>query len=222
MKSEIDIDERIKSKLLLTIEMYVDGSAKYFNNVTNVNVNNRVISFDIKDLGGTLKTQAMLLTLDYIWNRLSTNRDKGKSTWIYIDEIYLLFADEYCLNFLRALYKRARKYGGVITGITQNVEDLLKDDNCRTMLSNSEFLILLKQAPADIIKLQETLKFNASEIQYVRNVDRGQGLLVLGGKDKIPFYDKFPKDTELYKCMNTSFSETAALIRQQQKQQAIG
>lgn len=222
MKAETDIDESIKSKLCLTIEMYVDGSARYFNNATNVDINNRIISFDIKDLAGTLKTQAMLLTLDYIWNRLSTNRDKGKSTWIYIDEIYLLFADEYCLNFLRALYKRARKYGGVVTGITQNVEDLLKDENCRTMLSNSEFLILLKQAPADIIKLQETLKFNDSEIEYVRNVDRGQGLLVLGGKDKIPFYDKFPKDTELYKRMNTSFSETAALIRQQQKQQAVG
>lgn len=209
MKSETNVDERIQNKLLLTIEMYVDGSARYFNNQTNVDVNNRIISYDIKDLQGTLKTQSMLLVLDYIWNRLSRNRDLGKSTWIYIDEVYLLFADEYCLDFLRALYKRARKYGGVVTGITQNVEDLLKDDKCRTMLSNSEFLVLLKQAPADIIKLRDTLKFTESEVDYVRNVKAGQGLLILGGKDKIPFYDEFPKDTELYKRINTSFSETA-------------
>lgn len=211
MEEETDVDEAMQKKLLMTIEMYVKGSAKYFNNKTNVNVDNRVISYDIKDLSGTMKTQSMLLVLDYIWNRLSANREKGRSTWIYIDEVYLLFANEYCLSFLQALYKRARKYGGVVTGITQNVEDLLKDTSSRTMLSNSEFLILLKQAPADIIQLKETLKFNDSEIKFVSNVKSGQGLLVLGGTDKIPFYDEFPKDTELYKRINTSFAETAAL-----------
>lgn len=210
MKSEDDVDEAMKQKLLMTIEMYVKGSAKYFNNKTNVDVDNRVISYDIKDLSGNLKTQAMLLILDYIWNRLSANREKGKATWIYIDEVYLLFANEYCLNFLQALYKRARKYGGVVTGITQNVEDLLKDDKCRTMLSNSEFIILLKQAPADIIKLQDTLHFTDSEVFYVKNVKAGQGLMILGN-DKLPFYDEFPKDTTLYQKINTSFSELAAL-----------
>jgi len=122
----------------------------------------------------------------------------------------LLFANEYCLNFLQALYKRARKYGGVVTGITQNVEDLLKDDKCRTMLSNSEFIILLKQAPADIIKLQDTLHFTDSEVFYVKNVKAGQGLMILGN-DKLPFYDEFPKDTTLYQKINTSFSELAAM-----------
>lgn len=206
-----DVDEAMQKKLLITLEMYVDGSAKYFNHATNVNVNNRIISYDIKDLTDTLKTQAMLLILDYIWNRLSANREVGRQTWIYFDEAHLLFADKYCLAFLKALYKRARKYGGVVTGITQNVEELLKDDQCRTMLSNSEFLILLGQAPADIIKLQDTLHFNDSEVSYVSNTKRGQGLLILGGKDKIPFYDDFPTDTELYKKITTAFSETAAL-----------
>ena len=108
-------------------EMYVDGSARYFNNQTNVDADNRLISYDIKDLSGVLKTQAMLLVLDNVWNRLSANRNKGVATWIYIDEIHVLFRDPYCLSFIRDLYKRARKYGGVLTGITQNVEDLLRD-----------------------------------------------------------------------------------------------
>ncbi len=213
MEAETEnIDEKIKQDLLITLEMYVKGSAKYFNNKTNIEVDNRLISYDIKDLSGVLKTQAMLLVLDNVWNRLSANRDKGIPTWIYIDEIHVLFRDSYCLSFIRDLYKRARKYGGVLTGITQNVEDLLRDDDCRTMLSNSEFLMLLKQSPADSIKLQETLHFTDSELIYVNNIGAGEGLMVLGGKDKIPFYDRFPKDTKLYKAMSTSFSETQAII----------
>lgn len=213
MKAETeDIDPKIKQDLLITLEMYVKGSAKYFNNRTNVEVENRLISYDIKDLTGILKTQAMLLVLDNVWNRLSANRDKGVPTWIYIDEIHVLFRDSYCLSFIRDLYKRARKYGGVLTGITQNVEDLLRDDDCRTMLSNSEFLMLLKQSASDSIKLQETLHFTDSELIYVNNIGSGEGLMVLGGKDKIPFYDRFPKDTKLYKAMSTSFSETQAIM----------
>jgi hypothetical protein len=131
-------------------------------------------------------------------------------TWIYVDEIYLLFADEYCLNFLKALYKRARKYGGVITGITQNVEDLLRNDDCRTMLSNSECVILLKQSPADLQKLKDTMKLSEEEASHVRNVPVGHGLMVLGGADKVPFYDEFPKDTELYRRISTNFTEKLA------------
>lgn len=213
MEAETEnIDPKIKQDLLITLEMYVKGSAKYFNNRTNVEVENRLISYDIKDLTGILKTQAMLLVLDNVWNRLSANRDKGVPTWIYIDEIHVLFRDSYCLSFIRDLYKRARKYGGVLTGITQNVEDLLRDDDCRTMLSNSEFLMLLKQSASDSIKLQETLHFTDSELIYVNNIGAGEGLMVLGGKDKIPFYDRFPKDTKLYKAMSTSFSETQAIM----------
>ena len=211
-----DVDEKMKQDLLITLEMYVDGSAKYFNNQTNIEADNRLISYDIKDLSGVLKTQAMLLVLDNVWNRLSANRDKGVPTWIYIDEIHVLFRDPYCLQFIRDLYKRARKYGCVLTGITQNVEDLLRDDDCRTMLSNSEYLMLLKQSPADSIKLQETLHFTDSELFYVNNIGAGEGLMVLGSKDKIPFWDKFPKDTKLYKSMSTSFSETQALMDQKE------
>lgn len=146
MKEETEnINQDMKDKLIITVDMYVNGSAKYFDNQTNVNTKSRFIAYDIRDLNGNLKTQSMLLILDYIWNRLSENRDKGRKTYIYFDEAHLLFQDEYSLDYLRMLWKRARKYGGVLTGITQNVEDLLKDDKSRSMLSNSEFLVLLKQ-----------------------------------------------------------------------------
>ncbi len=205
------VTEDMKNKILLTIDMYVNGSANYFNNPTNVNDQNRIISYDIKDLSGTLKTQGMLLILDYIWNRLSANRNKGRLTYIYIDEIYILFADEYCLDYLRMLWKRARKYGGVLTGITQNVEDVLKDDKSRTMLSNSEFLILLNQNPVDAQQLQKILHFSNQELNYLNDVPAGHGVIVIGsgGKVKIPFFDEFPRDTELYRKMSTNFSEIA-------------
>ncbi len=213
MKEETEnINKDMKDKLIVTIDMYVNGSAKYFNNQSNIDTDNRFISYDIRDLNGNLKTQSMLLILDYIWNRLSRNRDLGRATYIYFDEAHLLFQDEYSLDYLRMLWKRARKYGGVLTGITQNVEDLLKDDKSRSMLSNSEYLALLKQNPTDAAKLQDILHFTDSEIQYVNDTPPGHGILVLGGKDKIPFYDEFPKDTELYSKMTTNFSETAKML----------
>ena len=213
MKEETEnVNKDIKDKLIMTLDMYVNGSAKYFNNQTNIDTDNRIVSYDIRDLNGNLKTQSMLLILDYIWNRLSKNRDRGRATYIYFDEAHLLFADEYALDYLHMLWKRARKYGGVLTGITQNVEDLLKDDKSRSMLANSEFLALLKQNPTDAAKLQDILHFTDSEIQYVNDTPPGHGILVLGGKDKIPFYDEFPKDTELYSKMTTNFSETAKML----------
>lgn len=219
MKEETEnINKDMKDKLIITVDMYVNGSAKYFDNQTNVNTKSRFIAYDIRDLNGNLKTQSMLLILDYIWNRLSENRDKGRKTYIYFDEAHLLFQDEYSLDYLRMLWKRARKYGGVLTGITQNVEDLLKDDKSRSMLSNSEFLVLLKQNPTDAAKLQDILHFTDSEIQYVNDTPAGHGILVLGGKTKIPFYDEFPKDTKLYSMMITNFSETAKMLQEEMAQ----
>lgn len=219
MKEETEnINKDMKDKLIITVDMYVNGSAKYFDNQTNVNTKNRFIAYDIRDLNGNLKTQSMLLILDYIWNRLSENRDKGRKTYIYFDEAHLLFQDEYSLDYLRMLWKRARKYGGVLTGITQNVEDLLKDDKSRSMLSNSEFLVLLKQNPTDAAKLQDILHFTDSEIQYVNDTPAGHGILVLGGKTKIPFYDEFPKNTKLYSMMTTNFSETAKMLQEEMAQ----
>ncbi len=210
-----NVDKKMKMDMLATLEMYVgEGSANYFNHQTSVDIHNRFVSFDIKELTGVLKTQAMLLVLDNIWNRLSANREKKIPTWIYVDEIHVLFANPYCLNFIQQLYKRARKYGGIITGITQNIIDILRDDSCVTMLSNCEFIALLKQSPSDVLKLKEVLHYSDSELAFVGNVGAGEGLLALGGADKLPFYDKFPTDTKMYKCMSTAFSETKQVLEE--------
>ena len=215
MKEETEnVSQEMKDKLIITIDMYVNGSAKYFNNLTNVDTKNRFIAYDIRDLNGNLKTQSMLLILDYIWNRLAENNEKGRKTYIFIDEAHLLFADEYSLDYLQMLWKRARKYGGILSGITQNVDDLLKDYKSRNMLANSEFIVLLKQNPTDAAKLQDVLNINDSEIQFVNDVPAGHGLLILGGKTKIPFYDEFPKDTTLYSLMSTNFSETMKMMNE--------
>lgn len=215
MKEETEnVSQEMKDKLIITIDMYVNGSAKYFNNLTNVDTKNRFIAYDIRDLNGNLKTQSMLLILDYIWNRLAENKEKGRKTYIFIDEAHLLFADEYSLDYLQMLWKRARKYGGILSGITQNVDDLLKDYKSRNMLANSEFIVLLKQNPTDAAKLQDVLNINDSEFQFVNDVPAGHGLLILGGKTKIPFYDEFPKDTILYSLMSTNFSETMKMMNE--------
>lgn len=213
MKAETEnVDPNMKRDMLATLEMYVgDGSANYFNHRSSVNIYNRFVSFDIKELTGVLKTQAMLLVLDNIWNRLSANRDRGIPTWIYVDEIHVLFENTYCRNFIQQLYKRARKYGGVITGITQNIIDILRDDSCVTMLANCEFIVMLKQSPSDIIKLKEVLHYSDSELAFVENVAAGEGLLSISG-NKLPFYDKFPKDTKLYANMSTAFNETKEIM----------
>jgi type IV secretory pathway VirB4 component len=177
-----------------------------FSEKTNININNRIVCFDIKDLGKQLKPMGMLITLDAIWNRIVENRKKGKHTWIYIDEMYLLFNNEYSANFFYELYKRSRKYGGVVTGITQNVEDLLRSETARSMLANSDFVMMLNQAATDRTELERMFNISPAQLQYITNSDPGQGLLFTGGSI-IPFIDDFPKNTKLYKMMTTKLGE---------------
>lgn len=190
------------------LELYVTGNLSVFSNRTNIDIHNRLVCFDIKDLGKQLKTMGMLIVLDQVWNRITYNRGKGKRTWIYMDEIYLLFANEYSANFLFELYKRARKWGGIPTGITQNVEDLLKSELARRMLSNSDFILMLNQATSDRLELANLLNISETQLSYVTNSDIGQGLL-FSGNSIIPFIDKFPTNTELYKMMTTNVEEVA-------------
>ena len=199
---------REASDILLTLELYTTGSFSLFAKPTNVNINNRFVVFDIKDLSSEIKTLGMLVVLDQIWNRMAMNREKNKRTWIYIDEIYLLFQNEYSENFLFTLFKRSRKWGGIITGITQNVEDLLRSDLARTMLANStEFLILFNQAPSDRDLLKNVLKLSDQEMRYISGSSAGQGLLGINHR-WIPFYDKFPQTSEIYKLITTKVGET--------------
>lgn len=193
--------------LALSFELYIKGNLNMFAHQTNVDTNNRVVSYDIKDLGKQLKTLGMLIVLDYVWNRITLNRAKGKRTWIYMDEIYLLFANEYSANFLFELYKRARKWGGVPTGITQNVEDLLKSETARSMLSNTDFVMMLNQATSDRVQLAKLLNISDNLLTFVTNSDSGQGLICCGGSI-IPFKDKFPHN-ELYDLMTTKLEEVS-------------
>lgn len=188
------------------LELYALGNQSVFANKTNIDIQNRLVCFDIKDLGKQLKTMGMLIVLDAIWNRITTNREKGVRTWIYMDEIYLLFSNEYSAQFLFELYKRARKWGGIPTGITQNIEDLLKSDLARSMLSNSEFLLLLNQAGPDRKELAKLLNISDTQLGYVTNSSEGQGLL-FSGTGIIPFVDQFPSGTKLYKMMTTKVDE---------------
>lgn len=192
--------------IALSLELYTKGSLSIFSNKTNININNRFVLFDIKDLGKQLKTMGMLIVLDNIWNRITKNRSIGKRTWIYMDEIYLLFSNEYSANFLFELYKRARKWGGIPTGITQNVEDLLQSELARRMLSNSDFIMMLNQAPSDRAELSKLLNISDNQLSYVTNSEAGQGLLFCGDSI-IPFVDKFPRNTKLYKMMTTKIEE---------------
>ena len=174
----------------------------------NVDTDNRLICYDILDLGKQLMPIGMLVVLDSILNRITQNRAKGKQTFIFIDEIYLLFQHEYSANFLFTLWKRVRKYGAYATGITQNVDDLLQSHTARTMLANSEFLIMLNQASTDRIELAKLLNISDLQLSYITNVDAGHGLIKVGSS-LVPFANKFPKNTKLYKLMTTKPGEGA-------------
>jgi type IV secretory pathway VirB4 component len=173
---------------------------------TNVDTTNNLICYDILDLGKQLLPIGMLVVLDSILNRITSNRAKGKHTYIFIDEIYLLFQYEYSANFLFTLWKRVRKYGAYATGITQNVEDLLQSHTARTMLGNSEFIIMLNQAYSDRLELAKLLNISDTQLSYITNVGAGEGLIKVGSA-LVPFVNRFPKNMELYKLMTTKPGE---------------
>ncbi len=193
-------------QIALAIEMFTDGTQNTFAKNTNVNINNRIICYDILDLGSNLLPLGMLVVLDSILNRITMNRAKGRNTYIFIDEIYLLFKHEYSANFLFTLWKRVRKYGAFATGITQNVEDLLQSHTARTMLANSEFIVMLNQASTDGIELAKLLSISDSQMNYITNVGVGEGLLKVGS-NLVPFVNHFPTHLKLYKLMSTKFNE---------------
>jgi len=194
------------AELALAIELFTDGSLSTFAKQTNVDVNNRLICYDILDLGKQLQPIGMLVVLDSILNRITQNRAKGRSTFIVIDEIYLLFQHEYSANFLFTLWKRVRKYGAFCTGITQNVDDMLQSHTARTMLANSEFLVMLNQASTDRMELAKLLNISELQLSYITNVDVGHGLLKVGSA-LVPFSNQFPRNTQLYKLMTTKPGE---------------
>ena len=195
-----------KENILKVLGLYTTGSFNLFAHRTNVNTNNRFVIFDIKELGDQLKTLGMLVILDQIWNKVTANRIIGRRTWIAIDEAHLLFSNPFSAQFLSSLWKRARKYGGICTGITQNVQEMLDNDLAKMVLSNSQYILMLNQHPADAVLLADMLNLSQEQIGSVTNANSGSGLLV-AGSSVIQFIDQFPKDTKLYKMMTTKPEE---------------
>lgn len=193
-----------------SLEMYVTGSQNIFNHRTNIDIKNRLVCFDIRNLGTQLKKIAMLILQDQVWNRVSLNRDKGKKTLYYIDEFHLLLRDEQTAKYSVEMWKRFRKWDGVPTGITQNVKDLLSSPEIENILDNSDFIYMLNQAAGDRDILQEKLHISDNQIKYVTDSGQGKGLIKYG-ETILPFEDKFPKDTVMYALMTTKPEERKLL-----------
>ena len=198
--------EKEAKALALELELFTTGSLDTFAKQTNVDINNRLICYDINELGEQLKAAGMLVILDSILNRITENRAKGRETYIFIDELYLLFMHQYSSQFLFKLWKRVRKYGAYCIGITQNIEDMLQSHNARTMLSNSEFVIMLNQAASDRIELAKLLNISNEQLSHITNAEPGHGLIKVGS-NLVPFANDFPKNTKLYRLMSTKPGE---------------
>ena len=188
-------------RIAAALELYVHGSLNVFNHRTNVDINNRIVCFDIKELGKQLKSLGMLVIQDQVWNRVSQNRDQGKSTWYFVDEFHLLLRGEVG-TWSVEIWKRFRKWGGIPTGITQNIKDLLSSPEIENIFENSDFLVLLSQAQGDRQILAKQLGISPHQLSYVTHTNSGEGLLFFGNTT-IPFVDRFPQNTELYAIMTT-------------------
>ena len=193
-------------ELAVSLDQYSAGSLSGFNGQTNVDLANRFTVFDVSGLTGELRTFGMMVVIDQVWNRVIRNRAKGRRTWLYIDEFHRFFGNQYSADQFKDIYKRARKYGLGVTGITQNIEELLLDNDARLMLSNSDFLMLLSQNSSDADELCGLLKLSEEQRQYFTGVMPGQGLMKIGSA-YVPFDGRIPSGGLLYKLYSTSFDE---------------
>ena len=192
--------------LALSLERYVKGAQDIFSHHTNVEVENRFTVFNIKDLGSGLKELGLHICLDHIWNKMIINRARNVRTWIYIDEFHMLMQKPSAAAYIAQIWKRARKWNGIPTAITQNVEDMLKSEDSRTIINNSSFIILLGQAPINKEQLSSLLNISKEEQKYISSAKPGMGLIRIKD-DIIPMDDTFPRDTELYQIMTTRPSD---------------
>ena len=198
------------------LEIYVTGSLNVFNHRTNVDINNRLVCYDIKDLGKQLKKIGMLVVQDQVWGRVTENRNAGKSTRYYMDEMHLLLREEQTAAYTVEIWKRFRKWGGIPTGITQNVKDLLASKEVENIFENSDFIYMLNQAVGDRAILAKQLNISPHQLSYVTHSGEGEGLLFYGNVI-LPFVDRFPKDSELYEIMTTKLSETTKQKAEEQE-----
>ena len=201
--------EKEAQRIASALELYVNGSLNLFNHRTNVDIHNRLVCFDIKELGTQLKKVGMLIIQDQVWNRVTLNRSEGKATRYYIDEFHLLLKEEQTAAYSVEIWKRFRKWGGIPTGITQNVKDLLTSREVSNVFENSDFVYMLNQAQGDREILAKQLNISQQQMTYVTHSDAGEGLIFYGNVI-LPFIDRFPQDTELYRVMTTKPGEVSA------------
>lgn len=196
--------------IAMCLEIYVFGSLKLFNHRTNIDMNNRIVCFDIKDLGKQLKKIGMLVVQDQVWNRVTLNREqhRNRATRYWVDEFHLLLKEEQTAAFYVEIWKRFRKWGGIPTGITQNVKDLLASREIENIFENSDFIYMLNQAAGDRQILAKTLNISPHQLSYVTQSNAGEGLIFYGNVI-IPFVDRYPKDTKTYAIMTTKPEEVA-------------
>ena len=199
-------EEKEAHYIATALEIYVTGSLNVFNHRTNVDIQSRIVSYDIKELGKQLKKIGMLIVQDQVWNRVTVNREARKSTRYYIDEMHLLLKEEQTAAYSVEIWKRFRKWGGIPTGITQNVKDLLSSREVENIFENSDYIYMLNQASGDRQILAKHLNISPHQLSYVTHSGEGEGLLFYGSVI-LPFVDRFPKDTELYRIMTTKPQE---------------
>ena len=201
-------EEKEAQYIATALEIYVSGSLNVFNHRTNINIANRIVSFDIKELGKQLKKIGMLIVQDAVWNRVTVNREAHKSTRYYIDEMHLLLREEQTAAYTVEIWKRFRKWGGIPTGITQNVKDLLSSREVENIFENSDFILMLNQASGDRQILAKQLNISPHQLSYVTHSGEGEGLLFYGNVI-LPFVDRFPRG-ELYDLLTTKPQEQTA------------
>ena len=202
-------EEKEAHRVATALEIYVSGSLNVFNHPTNVDIQNRLVCYDIKELGKQLKKLGMLIVQDQVWGRVTANRSVGKATRYYVDEFHLLLKEEQTASYSVEIWKRFRKWGGIPTGITQNVKDLLSSREVANIFENSDFIYMLNQAGGDREILAKQLNISPHQLSYVTHSGEGEGLLFYGSMI-LPFVDQFPRDTKLYKIMTTKPGEVQA------------
>lgn len=207
-------EEKEAHHVATALEIYVTGSLNLFNHRTNVDIENRLVCYDIKELGKQMKKIGMLVVHDQVWGRVTANRNAGKTTWYYMDEFHLLLREEQTAAYSVEIWKRFRKWGGIPTGITQNIKDLLASREVENIFENSDFIYMLNQAAGDRAILAKQLNISPHQLSYVTHSGEGEGLLFYGNVI-LPFVDRFPTDLELYRIMTTKLSEISGNDRKQ-------
>ena len=201
-------EEKEAQYIATALEIYVTGSLNVFNHQSNVDIDNRIVCYDIKELGKQMKKLGMLIVQDQVWGRVTANRSSGKSTRYYMDEMHLLLKEEQTAAYSVEIWKRFRKWGGIPTGLTQNVKDLLSSREVENIFENSDMIIMLNQAAGDRQILAKQLNISPHQLSYVTHSGEGEGLLFFGNVI-LPFVDRFPTDLELYRIMTTKLGEVS-------------